>query len=216
MSEANSNWLEAELRERLGSVEAPRGLWSRIQSPPPIRRPRSLASNRLVWVAGAFFLVAASVDLIWNVSKAGGGLGHMTQPDAADIASIADAPERCDLYSDDPARIRQWVKSRSNIDIELPPHSAKVRIVGAKVVELRGTLVASIAYESGERTGTMLVWKNGRGNSQTSKHVFNGSADRSELVSWTRGENTFTIASAGGSSPKEACLLCHPEGGHGI
>src|SRR4051794_19674690 len=120
MSEANSNGLEAELRATLGSVEAPRGLWSRIQSPPPMRPPRSLASSRLVWAAGVFFLFAVSTDLIWNVSMAGGGLRHMAQLDTHDIAAFADAPEQCDLCSDDPARIRQWVKSRSDIDIELP------------------------------------------------------------------------------------------------
>ncbi|HXJ44992.1 MAG TPA: hypothetical protein VNH18_37230 [Bryobacteraceae bacterium] len=214
MSEGRSAWLESELVSKLGPVEAPLGLWERIQH--PAAAPSRPVTARFLWPAIAIILLLASADLLWEFSKARGGLRQMAQPDASDIAAIASAPDRCDLYSDDPARIRQWVKSRTGIDIELPQHTSSVRVLGARVVDFRGTLVATVAYESGERTGTMLVWKNGRGNSQTAKHVFARQADRSVLVSWTRGENTFAVASSAGASPNEACLLCHPEGGHGI
>ena len=197
-----SEWLEAELTSALRPAQAPPGLWGRVLS------PRAPARGWLV-PAIALVLLVASVDLLWEFSKARGGLRQGMQPDAAEIAAIAGSEKRCDLYSDDPGRIRQWVKSRSGIDIELPQHSSAVRLVGARLVNLRGTLVASVAYESGTGPGTMLVWKNGQGNGQAAKHVFRETGARAEMVSWTRGENAF-------AAPREACLLCHPEGGHGI
>jgi len=215
MSETKQGWLEAELTSALGQAQAPAGLWTRIGAAP--KPSRSFHAIRFVWPALAILVLFAAANLLWEFSKAQGGLRHIAHPGPEDIAALAAAPDQCDFYSNDPSRIHEWVKSRTNIDIELPDHSSVVRIVGARVLDFRGTPIATVAYESGSRTGTMLVWKNGNGNSQTAKHVFAISKpEHSGLVSWSHGENNFAVTSTGSSAGREACLLCHPEGSHGL
>jgi hypothetical protein len=85
-------------------------------------------------------------------------------------------------------------------------------VVGAKVVNLRGTLVASIAYETGgEHRGSMLVWKEGREHTKHAPPV-----RTAELVSWSQGDNVFAVSAADNVTARGACMLCHPDGTHGI
>lgn len=211
---AEDDWLEGKLRAQLGPVSAPAGLWTKIQAPGAVRRAES-GPTRLLWPVIAFLMLLASADLLWEFSKARGGLRQIAQPEAAELAAVAASPEACDLYSNDPVRIRQWVKSHSDIELELPAHSPSARITGARIASVRGTLVASMKYEvsdSSERGGTMLVWKSGK--PATGKHEATRAG--SDMVSWSQGENVFAAVPAEGSSAREACLLCHPEGTHGI
>ena len=194
-------WLEGELRAELAPVAAPPGLWARLA------RRRHVAPTRLLWPVIVLALLLASADLLWEFTKARGSLRQIAQPAASDLALVAAGAGQCDIYSSDPAHIRQWVKSRSGIEIEFPAHPASVRIVGAKVVSVRGTLIASVSYEAGQKAGTMLVWKNGR-RTESSKHALPSAAEsRGELVSWTQGENAFAAG-----PERDACRLCHPDG----
>ena len=224
MAESNSgkdSWLEAELRAQLRPVSAPAGLWTKIQSPGAVRRADS-GPTRLLWPVIAVLMLLASVDLLWEFSKARGGLRQTTQPNPAELAALAASPEACDLYSSDPARLQKWVKSRSGIEIEIPAHSSAVRITGARVATVRGTMVASLKFEAANdrsERGTVLVWKSGK--SPVSRHVasmgvFGSRGASPEMVSWSQGENVFAAVAAEGASAREACLLCHPEGTHGI
>lgn len=211
---AEDSWLETKLREELRPVSAPGGLWTKIQAPGAVRRAES-GPTRLLWPVIALLMLLASADLLWEFSKARGGLRQIAQPEAAELAALAASPEACELNSNDPARIRQWVKSHSDIELGLPDHSPSARVTGARIANIRGTLVASVKYEvsdASERGGTMLVWKSGK--SATGKHEATWAG--SEMVSWSQGENTFAAVAAEGSSAREACLLCHPEGTHGI
>lgn len=210
-------WLEAELRTQLGPVSAPAGLWAKIQSPGAVRRADS-GPTRLLWPVIAFLMLLASADLLWEFSKARGGLRQTTQPNPAELEALAASSATCDLYSSDPARLRKWVKSRIGIEIEIPAHTSAVRITGARVAEVRGTMVASLKYETrgnaAHQAGTLLVWKSGR--PPVGKFSDHGRLNGSEMVSWSQGENVFAAVPAEGVSAREACLLCHPEGTHGI
>ncbi len=209
---AEDSWLEVNLREQLRPVSAPAGLWSKIQAPGAGRRAES-DPTRLLWPAIALLMLLASADLLWEFSKARGGLRQIAQPDAAELAALAASPEACELNSNDPVHIRQWIKSHSGIELELPAHSPSARVTGARIANIRGTLVASVRYEAGdnsERGGTMLVWKSGK--PFTGRHEATRAG--SEMVSWSQGENIFAAVPAEGSSAREACLLCHSEGSH--
>jgi hypothetical protein len=211
---SESSWLEHELATHLGQTSAPAGLWVKIQRPQRVNN----GVQRLVLPAFALLILLASADLLWEVGKSRGAFGHSARPTATELAAISAG--QCDLWSSDPAHIRQWIKSRSGMEIELPSHSPSVRMVGARLVNLRGTLVASISYESqapgqapGEapRQGNMLVWKDGH---EHRKHA--APLRTAELVSWTQGDNVFAVNAADESAARGACMLCHPEGTHGI
>ena len=206
-----TNWLafdpkiESELRNHLGPVTAPPELWAKIQSP---QRVSPFSARQLIWPAIAILLLLASADLLWEFSKARGGFRQFARPTPAELASISG--QDCDLWSNDPGRILHWIKSQSGIELEIPPHST-AKMIGARVENLRGTPVASIAYESGNRRGSLLVWKAGR---QHAKHGLPVKTDN--LVSWSQGENVFAVSAANETIARGACMLCHPEGTHGI
>ncbi len=212
-SSVTPNWLADKLREELRPATAPDRLWARIQAPAAASRAET-GPTRFLWPAIALLMLLASADLLWEFSKARGSLRQFAQPDPSTIASLASAADACDIYSNDPVRLRQWVKSHSGIEIALPDHPPSVKVVGARVVNLRGTLVASLKYEaisgSPEKDRTVVIWK---GNPGKKPHTASNRMAGTEMVSWTQGETVFA---AEGSSAREACLLCHPEGTHGI
>lgn len=214
---AGQDWLDAKLRAELTPVSAPIGLWAKIQSPGAARNTEA-GPTRLLWPAIAILMLLASADLLWEFSKARGALRQTAQPEASELAGLAASPEACELYSSDPAHIQRWVKSRTGIEIQIPAHSPTARITGVRVANLRGTMVATLKYEtrgdSGNPAGTLLVWKSGR--PPVGPHSDHSGSARAEMVSWSQGENVFAAVAAEGVSPREACLLCHPEGTHGI
>jgi len=166
-------WLEMELARQLSPVAAPASLsWTAIEAR---RTERRMATGGWVlWPAVALMLLFACGALFRNMRD-------ITQLTGQELRSIADSPQACDFWSNDPAEIRNWVKSKGNIDVEIPPgRSSAVRLIGARLAHVRGKLVAAIEYQVGNSTATLVV----------SRH----------------GQNE--IASAGGDS-QGACLLCH-------
>lgn len=51
---ANHSWMEPLLKQHLGRVPAPAGLWNELQNPRPTK---SVAQNRLAWAAVAAMFV---------------------------------------------------------------------------------------------------------------------------------------------------------------
>jgi len=193
---SESSWLERELQAGLAPVVAPAGLWYRIQAPKG-------TGSRLLWPVIAVLMLLASAELLWQ-------LRAVTRPSSSELAAIAADSDQCDLWSTDPARIRQWVKTHSGIEIALPPHSTSARLVGARVLKVKGTTVASLAFESSGRRGNMLVWRG-------EEHARHAAPTRdAQLISWTQGENVFAVSAANEMTARGACMLCHPEGTHGI
>ncbi len=208
-------WLEMELASQFRPVMAPEGLWDRIQSParqasPPVR------SQLPVWLALAATVLLASVALFW---QAQGGLRDMAQLTSQDLRVLADAAQGVSLQSDDPRVIVKWLKSKGNIELELPSAApGKVHLLGAKLVELRGTLIAAVAYHIGnDDSATLLVSRKKRSAfwnaGATSKHLFTRVATErgTNVFSWSTRDQNFAVAWAGLSDPQSACLLCHAD-----
>jgi hypothetical protein len=179
-----------ELTRQLSPVAAPESLWNSMQTP----RTRRQVTRR-DWVlrpALAPMLFFACGAVLWNMRD-------ITQLTGQEVRSLTNPSQACDCWSDDPVAIRNWVKSKGNIDVDLPAQrSGAVRLIGARLVEVRGTLVAAISFhvESGVENGaaTLLV----------SNRRFSGP----DLVSWNMGGQVYEVASAGSDS-QAACLLCH-------
>ncbi|MES1260180.1 MAG: hypothetical protein ABUS49_00485 [Acidobacteriota bacterium] len=223
-------WLERELANQLRPVKAPPGLWEKglwekslREKPghviPPVFPRRRAGWPLTLWpaLAAAVLIVSAALFL-----QARMPLRDMTQITNQDLRVLADASTGSVFRSDDPNKIRHWVKTRGNIDIELPPNPVRgVHLLGAKLVELRGTLIAAVAYHIGDEAATLLVsrkraafWSGDR----TSKHLFTqvatsqGPANMgSNMLSWSMREQNYAIAYTGTGDPQAGCLLCHAD-----
>lgn len=208
-------WLEMELANQFRPVMAPEGLWDRIQSPaPPL--PRPLRAQFPVWLALAATVLLAAVTLLW---QSRGGLRDMAQLSDQDLRVLADASQGVSFQSEDPGQITKWLKNKGSIDLELPSGGpGGVHLLGAKLVELRGTLIAAVAYHIGnDDSATLLVSRKKRSAfwnaGATSKHLFTRVATErgTNVFSWSTRDQNFAVAYAGVSDSQSACLLCHAD-----
>ena len=169
-------WLEMELTRQLSPVTAPPELWTAIQERPV--KQRVATGGWVLWPAVAFMLLFACGALFRNMRD-------ITQLTGQELRSLADSAPACDFWSDDPAEIRNWVKSKGNIDIEIPAErSGANRLAGARLLHVRGNVVAAIAYRMSSGAATLLV-SGGRA-----------------------GNQLYEVSFPAGDSQGD-CLLCH-------
>ena len=169
-------WLEMELARQLSPVAAPASLWNSIGDRQS--RQRASVGGWVLWPAVALMLFFACGALLWSMRD-------ITQLTRSELRSLAGAGQACNFWSDDPAEIRNWVKSKGNMDVDIPvDDSGAVRPMGARMVRVRGTLVAAIAYRMSSGAATLLV------------------------SSRRAGSQLYEVALSGGDS-QGACLQCH-------
>ena len=198
-------WLEKELARQLAPVAAPESLWGRIDRQP---RPRHrLSLEWLFWpVAAAMVLVAVAGAL--RSLNADRDPARFTDQELAVLARTSGFDFRSDNFAD----IRAWVKARANIDIDLPPgrHPGQppadrgaVRLLGVRMLDLRGLPIAAVDYRAGGEAATLLV--SGKRAGLTSNRPYS----QGRLVSWNMRDETYTIALSSVRNARGACLLCH-------
>lgn len=213
MAENEHGWLENELRHQLRPVAAPAGLWDRIQLSPMTGVPAPHPPLRPFWFMPVFatLLVFMTAGLLWGIRQSRTHLRDIALSDQ-ELRVLADSSNGQTYPSDDPIQIRNWVKRHSNIDIELPTsRSEAIHLLGAKLVQSRGSLIAAVAYKVGADSATLIVSR--RNGNAGSKHLISrvNTAGGTSLLSWNMREQAYTIAWAGVGDP---CLLCHA-GVHG-
>jgi hypothetical protein len=207
-------WLERELARQLAPVAAPESLWDRINRQQ--RRPsRRISFERTFWPVAVAMVLLAFAGVLRTLSL-------NREPDQLpeqELALLARPSGDFDFHSNSFADTRAWVKAQANIDIDVPAgrpgaeHGA-VRVLGTRIIRLRGLAVAAIDYRVGDQVATLFV--SGKragltGTAKASKHLFS----RGRLVSWNMRSQTYTIAfSATGAFSETgnshgACLLCH-------
>jgi hypothetical protein len=200
--------LEKEWARQLGPVSAPESLWDRInrqQGPPRCRR----ASMEWVFWPVAAAMVVLAIFGILRARNAHYDPERFTDEELALRATTSGFDFRSDNFED----TRAWVKGRANIDIDLPPGHAEadrsaVRMLGVRMVDLRGLPIAAIDYRVGDEMATLFV--SGKragltGDMGVSNHMYT----RRRLVSWNMRNETYTIAYRSARNPHGACLLCH-------
>lgn len=209
-----ADWIETELHRQFRPVTAPDALWERIHQ----NRPRPVAPAPSVWRMPvlATLVVLISAGLFVELRNSRASVRDMAQVTDQELRLFADPSTGQTFPSDDPAKIRNWIKAKGNIDVELPSsRSAAVRLLGARLVSVRGALIAAVAYTVGEDSATLLVSRRTACCNATagSRHLFskvNTSGGKS-LFSWDMKEQTYTIAYAGANDPQGGCLLCHAD-----
>lgn len=206
-------WLERELARQLGPVCAPESLWYRIQD---ARRPaaRSDSFRWIAWPAIALLTLIVCIIAFRQMSIL--GTERLT---AQDLAELAQASKDFDFRSDDLRAIRAWVKAEANVDIDLPEgpvaaESARIRLLGVRLMRMRGIPVAAIDYRVGGEMATLLVsarHPDAGPSNGVGRHVFSTTrtAANARLVSWNMRDQNYAIAFPAAGSLHEACMLCH-------
>ena len=177
------------LARGLGRVEAPPELWDRVrwQKPPAggprVARSMAVAARKpkpLWWAAAALATVAIAV-------VAGRGLLDR------------------DLHSSDPARVREWVFSKSGLSVPLPQKlPSSVRILSASQPDKTS---AQIKYQVNGQEAVLLVSVASAAVAGDGRHRFL-SRDQ-HTSSWTMRGLVYTASCANGEVTQVACQLCH-------
>jgi hypothetical protein len=208
-------WLETELARQLTPVAAPESLWDRINGIGCAKEGRPARTQRRMPVGWAFVAVAAAVVIagavgVVRVRHAGSGEDRFTQREVALVARHAGFDFRAANFDD----ARRFVKSRANIDIDLPrrhpvANSGPARVLGVRMVELDGVPIAAIDYAVKGEQATLYVSGKRAGlkgdDMGPSLHLHS----RQGLTYWNMRDETYTIAFASTKNPHGACMLCH-------
>jgi hypothetical protein len=146
----------------------------------------------------------ASGGVAWRI-----GLALDAGVEMARLAEHELVASSLDFRSDDPAEIRRWVKAKVNVDIDLPAGPPVVRLLGARLIQFKGTPVAAVAYRVGDDDAALLVMP--KRSAATARHQFSrvDSAGSVRLFAWSMRRQEYAIAFAGTRDPQDACLLCH-------
>jgi hypothetical protein len=216
-SERTAPWLELELARQLSPVSAPESLWDRIEQPRVPRRQSRF--HRALWPVAAMAALMVSSLAAWRVGIARNPAADIEKLAGQELLGLTGNPRRLDFRSEDPRQIRNWVKANADIDLDLPADrllsgSSDVRLLGARLIERRGTRIAAIAYRVRDGAAALLVSRGrstAEANSATPTHRFARleSAGNAWLVSWSMREQVYALASSVANDPQAACLLCH-------
>jgi hypothetical protein len=194
-------WLEAELLHQLRPVAAPPGLWNRIN---PCQQ--SDGGIRLNWilvpVTGIIALLTTAI--LWQVGLSHGPATDIERFTEQELQALAGGSGEVDFRSNDPDELKAWIKTRMQMDVELP--SGRSALLGVRLVRLSGAPVAAIAYRAGTGAAMLLVTKK-RNTNGNSRHLF----AKTRLVTWNMQDQTYTAAISN-TSLGNACFLCHAHG----
>ena len=203
-------WLEAELLRQLAPVSAPEDLWYRVNQPQRGIRQR-VSIDWLLWpVAAAMVLLICGGTLRTLVVHR--NQQSLTDQDMLAMMKSSGGPE---FRSESFEETRQWVKTRADIDIDVPsghtdtPNRGGVRVLGARLIHFHGMPVAVIDYLVGAGVATLFVSSKQAGlrsDTEVTKHLFSDQ----RRFSWNMRNETYTISYSGAQIPRGACLLCHP------
>jgi hypothetical protein len=219
-----ADWMENELRRQLRPVPAPDSLsYDALFSRAAGRRPYRSSSRPAIhsfsgWRVPVFatLLILISAGLFLQIRGSRASARDIAQITEQELQVFANSASGDTFLSDDPAQIRNWIKDKGNIDVQLPnSRSTAVRLLGAKLVSLRGSLIAAVAYRIGKDSATLLVSRRTEccAASPASRHLVSkvNTPGGKSLFSWDMKDQTYTIAYAGTSDPQGGCLLCHAE-----
>jgi hypothetical protein len=205
------SWLEQELRSGLRPVTAAPDLWHRIQEggsradrTPPVP---------LSWALLALLAVLAVGGGVWSFQRIAGraplDLATLTE---AEINGLLEASGELDIRSADFFAIQNWIRQNSQLNLvrgsgEAP--GGRVRILGARILRIRGSAVVLLAYLVGGHQNMLLVSGDRRKWDTVSAdgHAFSRT---SRLISWRMHDQNYAIAAARMQDAQDGCVLCHP------
>jgi len=207
----------ARLARTLAPVTAPASLWSELEVRIETPRPWRVGWWRLTLAVAA--AVAIAIGLPWwlrdrvELSVATGAPSPLET--AALEAHAAAAP--LDYETGDPERLHGWIADETGLQVYLAALEQKLE--GARIVRAGGVRAVAIAYRTSGCPTTLVVSPRrplGAGAPAPGllrKHIaYRRDAARSlNVLSWTRGEQSYALVSALPGVGQEACFVCHTD-----
>jgi hypothetical protein len=199
--------LDPVLSRHLGEVRAPADLWDRIQHP-GMKPSRSPVRTPLYVLVAVMLAAAAAWSLLPRLSGS---------PSAQELAlqALARSPEDLEFRADEVNEIRDWVKSRTSLDIPLPERTPEgIRLTGACAVK-NGSHGVEVAYCVRGHNAALLVSKASPaiGGDRTHRFLRCEAVGGRRISSWIMRGQLYTLAYAVGHDVRgdvgEECLLCH-------
>ncbi len=136
--------------------------------------------------------------------------------------SRAGAPE-LDFATDNPRVLRSWVMDKTGLKLELAAHQnelAEYRPRGAKIVKAQGGDIVAVAYYVAQMPVTLvtadvrtLPKKGVPSKGMFKKDIFYrlDPVSHTSLLSWTRADQSYVLASDLPDLGRTACFVCHTD-----
>jgi hypothetical protein len=132
------------------------------------------------------------------------------------VRELGRGAEGLDYSSAEPARIRQWLRSETGVDVPLPGEvAAPIRLLGARIVRNSGR-AAEVVYRVSGHDATLLVARMDPARAAAAmKHRFlkEEHYGSTGVSSWTMRGQLYTLAFSGSLDNNAGCILCHGAGG---
>jgi hypothetical protein len=178
-------------------VEAPEGLWDRIE-----QRQTRERGWKLGWPAAA----AAAAVLLATIVGAyrPQDLGRLA---AHELQDFERDPRWAQFASRDRAQLRKWIFANTDIDLPIPDEG---ETLGVRLFQRGSVRMAAIAGRIASGATLLLVRKceTSEGRPSASPHSFQRLASTAgvDLLAWRTQENAYVLAS---TSAGAGCRLCH-------
>lgn len=198
-SMGSSPWLEPVLAQHLARVPAPDALWNSVRLPRVAAEPR--VAPQLRWAAALALTVLALGASLWLRTHPASSLS----PSVA-IERPAPGPELA-FYSQQASEVRSWIQAKTGLDVPMPANPARsIRLIGARI-PVAHPQTAQITFESASGPAILEISKSAAPASAARHSVV--AQDQSGHVSWTSGNQVFTLACTNPEALHAACALCH-------
>ena len=195
-------WLGAMLEKGLGREKAPGELWNRVASGPSGRKPRPVRPP--IWAISGIAAVVIAIGVFVSLEKP-------RSLEALAMMGLSRSPESLDFRSSRAPQIRQWVKTKTGLDVALTDTSAaSIRLLGARVLKAE-VPAAEIAFQIGDSRATLVVSKpeNLVAQSMAHRQITAEPHEGAAVYSWTAHSQRYTLACASPREFQAACQLCH-------
>jgi hypothetical protein len=126
-----------------------------------------------------------------------------------------------DYSTDDPADLRRWVKTSTGLEpamgVNRPAEDGdRYQPVGARLVELNGARAVGIAYRVDSLPVTLLIarerdLKDPPHAGFFSKNITYRVEGGLKTLSWSQGEEAYTLVSDLPHYGQQSCLICHTD-----
>lgn len=209
----------SEVEQQRALTRALRDLYPRDREPAELEsRIRSaLLGKRRLRVAALSGALAASLALVFGVSRLGPPRGEPALVAAAHLHHSADAGELpLDLRSGAVSDVNRWLRRELPFDGELPePHSAAIALEGATRVSLGGEPAALVRYRIGDHAVTLFLLGRPAGSGHGRRIALRGidfrvfELEGLTLVGWSHPPLSYLLVSDEAVGRGEACAVCH-------
>ena len=190
--------IEDELAAALRPVNAPGGLWERIEGG-LLAVPR--ARSGFAWGIAAGLLIALAASWLALANRAPSVYAAVSE-----FQRVCGEGARLDLETSDSAALRRWATGRG-ITLPARPAAAGIELAGASGLGDRAGI--AVAYRAEGARSALLVEP--ASAQAVPKHLERHDAGGLTVFVWRTGSHQYTLITSRRDHAEKACGLCHAD-----